>query len=29
MEGALDPVIDPLQREYQAEQLAALARSAA
>jgi len=29
VEGALDPVIDPLQREYQAEQLAALARSAA
>ena len=29
MEGALDAVIDPLQREYQAEQLAALARSAA
>jgi protein subunit release factor A len=29
MEGALDAVIDPLTREYQAEQLAALAGSAA
>ena len=29
MEGALDPVIDPLAREHQAEQLAALAAAAA
>ena len=29
MEGALDAVIDPLTREYQAEQLAALGGAAA